>query len=152
MKVSVFGLGYVGCVSAACLAKEGHEVVGVDINPAKVEAINRGKSPIIEAGVGELIARMVADKRLWATTDSVEAINKSEISIVCVGTPSNGNGSLDLTYIRHACRDIAAGLESKRKYHIVVIRSTMLPGTMEDVIVRALEVYSGRKSGNFAYV
>src|SRR5437868_15502425 len=106
MKLSVFGLGYVGCVSAACFAKEGHEVVGVDVSHLKVEIINSGKSPIVESGIGELIGEMVAQKRLRATTDSAEAIRGAEISLVCVGTPSNPNGSLDLTYIKRVCKEI----------------------------------------------
>src|SRR6266550_2770548 len=99
MKLSVFGLGYVGCVSAACFAKEGHSVVGVDVNPTKVGNISAGNSPIIEAGVGELIREMVSSGRLRATTDATDAIDNSEVSLVCVGTPSNTNGSLDLTYV-----------------------------------------------------
>ena len=147
MKLSIFGLGYVGCVSAACFAKEGHEVLGVDVNATKVEIINEGRSPIVEAGVGELIDEMVKAGRLRATTDTVEAINQSELSLVCVGTPSNPNGSLDLTYIKRVCKEIGAALERKRERHTVVIRSTMLPGTIESVVVPALEVYSGKRAG-----
>ena len=147
MKLSVFGLGYVGCVSAACFAKEGHEVFGVDVNPVKAEIINSGKSPIVEAGIGELIGEMVAAGRLRATTDSAQAVRDSEVSLVCVGTPSNANGSLDLTYVKRVCKDIGTTLESKRERHIVVIRSTMLPGTIESVVVPTLEVYSGKKAG-----
>ncbi|HYE66071.1 MAG TPA: nucleotide sugar dehydrogenase, partial [Pyrinomonadaceae bacterium] len=147
MKLSIFGLGYVGCVSAACFAREGHEVIGVDLNSVKVEIINGGQSPIVEAGVGELIGEMVKAKRLRATTDSSEAIHNSEMSLVCVGTPSQANGSLDLTYVKRVCKEIGAALETKRERHIVVIRSTMLPGTIESVVVPALEVYSGKKAG-----
>lgn len=145
--ISIFGLGYVGCVSAACFAKEGHKVIGVDTNAAKVEIINSGKSPIVEAGINDLIAEMVASGRLRATTDSAEAIENSNISLVCVGTPSQPNGSLDLTYVKRVCKEIGAALERKREPHIVVIRSTMLPGTIETVVVPTLEVYSGKKVG-----
>jgi GDP-mannose 6-dehydrogenase len=147
MKLSVFGLGYVGCVSAACFAKEGHEVTGVDVNPTKVEIINAGKSPIVEAGIGELMAEMVTAGRLRATTDSAEAVAGSEMSLVCVGTPSRDNGSLDLTYVKRVCQEIGAALEGKAGRHTVVIRSTMLPGTIEGTVTPALEVYSGKKAG-----
>ena len=147
MKLAVFGLGYVGCVSAACFAKEGHEVIGVDVSPAKVEIINSGQSPIVEKGIGELIGEMVAAKKLRATTESVEAVLESEISLICVGTPSHPNGSLDLTYIKRVCQEIGGALEQKKGRHVVVIRSTMLPGTIESVVVPTLEVYSGKKAG-----
>jgi GDP-mannose 6-dehydrogenase len=147
MRLSVFGIGYVGCVSAACFAKEGHEVIGVDANPVKVEIINSGKSPIVEAGVDQLIGEMVSEGRLRATTDAVEAVKATEMSLVCVGTPSQPNGSLDLSYIKRVCQDIGAGMEAKRERHTVIIRSTMLPGTIESVVVPALEVYSGKKAG-----
>lgn len=147
MKLSVFGLGYVGCVSAACFAKEGHEVWGVDVNPTKVEIINSGRSPIVEAGVGDLINEMVTLGRLRATTDSAEAVRNSELSLICVGTPSNQNGSLDLAYVKRVCQEIGAALEKKRERHTVVIRSTMLPGTIEGVVIPTLEVYSGKKVG-----
>ncbi|HEX8163298.1 MAG TPA: UDP-glucose/GDP-mannose dehydrogenase family protein [Pyrinomonadaceae bacterium] len=146
MKLSVFGLGYVGCVSAACFAREGHEVIGVDVNQTKVDIINGGHSPIVEAGIDELIGEMVGAKRLRATTDSAAAVRDSEISLVCVGTPSNHNGSLDLRYVESVCREIGGALaESER--HVVVIRSTMLPGTIAGVVVPTLEAASGKKAG-----
>jgi GDP-mannose 6-dehydrogenase len=148
MKLSVFGLGYVGCVSAACFAKEGHEVVGVDVNPTKVGIINEGRSPIVEAGIGDLINEMVSSGRLRATIDSEDAVSNSEISLVCVGTPSNANGSLDFTFVKRVCKDIGSALEKKTQRHIIVIRSTMLPGTIQDVVIPALEVYSGKKAGD----
>src|SRR5436305_9640437 len=148
MKVSIFGLGYVGCVSAACFAKEGHDVVGVDVNPTKVEIVNRGESPIVEAGMSELIKAMVGEGRLRATTDTHEAIDASDLSLVCVGTPSNANGSLDLNYVERVCQEIGAALKQKQARHIVVIRSTMLPGTIESVVVPALEKKSGKRSGH----
>src|SRR6185295_5871702 len=130
MKLSVFGIGYVGCVSAACFAKAGHDVTGVDLNPTKVEIINSGKSPIVEAGIDELIATQVAAGKLRATTDSAEAILNSDASLVCVGTPSNPNGSLDLKHVEHVCEEIGATLKRKDERHTIVIRSTMLPGTI----------------------
>jgi GDP-mannose 6-dehydrogenase len=147
MKLSVFGLGYVGCVSAACFARAGHEVVGVDVNTTKVGIINSGQSPIVEPGVGELIAEMVAAGRLRATTDARAAVAQTDLSLVCVGTPSRANGSLDLTYVKRVCAEIGAGLEGRPGRHTVVIRSTMLPGTVESVVTPALEVYSGLKAG-----
>ncbi len=147
MKLSIFGLGYVGCVSAACFAREGHEVTGVDVNPTKVEIINGGKSPIVEAGINELIGEVVAEGRLRATTDTGAAVRESEISLICVGTPSAPNGSLDLTYIKRVCEEIGAALRNKKERHVVVVRSTMLPGTIENIVVPALESSSGRKAG-----
>ncbi|HVG38264.1 MAG TPA: UDP-glucose/GDP-mannose dehydrogenase family protein [Pyrinomonadaceae bacterium] len=147
MKLSVFGLGYVGCVSAACFAKEGHETVGVDVSQTKVDLINDGRSPIVEAGIGDLIKEMVAAGRLRATRDAAEAVNNSEVSLVCVGTPSHANGSLDLTYSERVCQEIGAALEKKREPHTIVMRSTMLPGTIEGVVVPTLEKHSGKKAG-----
>src|SRR5205823_3394819 len=131
MRLSIFGLGYVGCVSAACFARAGHEVVGVDVNATKVEIINGGKSPIVEQGIGELIGEMVATGRLRATTATADAVQNSDVSLVCVGTPSHANGSLDLTYVKRVCQEIGAALETKQTRHTVVMRSTMLPGTVE---------------------
>ncbi|MDT4895755.1 MAG: GDP-mannose 6-dehydrogenase [Acidobacteriota bacterium] len=147
MKLSVFGLGYVGCVSAACFAKEGHEVTGVDVSQTKVEIINSGRSPIVEAGINELISEVVGAGRLSATTDSSAAIRDSEISLVCVGTPSQPNGSLDLTYVKRVCEEIGAALSSKSERHTIVIRSTMLPGTIDGIVIPALEAASGKKAG-----
>ncbi|HEV2705673.1 MAG TPA: UDP-glucose/GDP-mannose dehydrogenase family protein [Pyrinomonadaceae bacterium] len=147
MKLSIFGLGYVGCVSAACFAKEGHEVVGVDVSETKVEIVNAGKSPIVEQGIGELIGEMVAAGRLRATTSAAEGVRDSDVSLVCVGTPSHANGSLDLTYVKRVCQEIGRALEEKRTRHTVVIRSTMLPGTIESTVIPTLEVYSGKKAG-----
>ena len=146
MKLSVFGLGYVGCVSAACFAEEGNEVIGVDVNPTKVEIINDGKSPIVEEGISELMAKVVKTGRLSATTDSAKAIRESDISLVCVGTPSNQNGSLHLRHVEQVCREIGAAMKTKNSRHIVVIRSTMLPGTVQNTVVPALEETSGKKA------
>jgi GDP-mannose 6-dehydrogenase len=147
MRLSVFGIGYVGCVSAACFAKGGHDVIGVDLNTTKVEIINSGKSPIVETGIDELISAMVDAGRLRATTAAAEAIMASEASLVCVGTPSNANGSLDLTHVKHVCEEIGAALKNKPERHTVVIRSTMLPGTIESLVVAALEEHSGKRAG-----
>jgi len=147
MKLSIFGLGYVGSVSAACFAKEGHTVVGVDVNPNKVEMINAGESPIVEAGIGPLSKEVVKAKRLRATTDSTAAVRDSEVSLVCVGTPSNSNGSLDLRYVTRVCEEIGAALKDKNAHHTVVIRSTMLPGTIESVVIPTLEKYSEKQVG-----
>jgi len=147
MKLSVFGIGYVGCVSAACFAKEGHDVISVDANRVKVEIVNSGKSPIVEPDIDELIGKMVREGRLRAVTDAIEAVKGSEMSLVCVGTPSQPNGSLDLSHIERVCREIGAGVQAKRERHTVVIRSTILPGMMENVVVPALEAGSGKKVG-----
>lgn len=145
MKLSVFGLGYVGCVSAACFAKQGNDVVGVDVNADKVEMINRGESTIIEEGIGELVAEMADAGRLRATTDVRDAVGTSGISLICVGTPSRGNGSIDLSYIERVCTEIGETLRSKDEPHLVVIRSTVLPGTIEELVIPALERASGKK-------
>ena len=147
MKVSVFGLGYVGSVSAAAFANEGHHVVGVDVNPDKVAAVHAGHSPIVEPGLEELLAQGVAHQRLRATTDTAEAVAATEVSLVCVGTPSRRNGSLDLTYLERVCEQIGAALRNKDTYHVVVIRSTVLPGTTHNVVIPALERESGKKYG-----
>jgi GDP-mannose 6-dehydrogenase len=147
MKLSIFGLGYVGCVSAACFAKDGHTVIGVDVNPNKVEMISQGRSPIVEAGIGELLQEVVLANNLSATTDSAEAVRNSDVSLVCVGTPSNQNGSLDLRYVTRVCEEIGSALKDKGERHVVVIRSTMLPGTIESVVIPTLEKYSGKHAG-----
>jgi GDP-mannose 6-dehydrogenase len=147
MRVSVFGLGYVGCVSAASFAGDGHQVVGVDVNADKVAAINAGRSPIVEPGLDELLARCCSEGRLRATTDTAEAIRDSEVSLLCVGTPSRKNGSLDLTYLERVSEQVGAALKGKPGYHVVVVRSTVLPGTTHGVVIPALERESGKKYG-----
>jgi len=147
VKISVFGLGYVGTVSAGCLANDGHEVVGVDPVATKVNLINEGRSPIIEAEVDEIISFNVAVGRLRATSDTAQAMANTELSFVCVGTPSQVNGNLDLRYIRHVCEDIGRGLRDKSSRHVVVIRSTILPGTMRKIVIPVLEEMSGKKAG-----
>ena len=147
MKVSIFGLGYVGTVSAGCLAKEGHDIIGVDPVKTKVQLINAGKSPIIERDIDEIIAEGAKTGRLRATDDTVQAIRDTELSFVCVGTPSQINGNLDLTHVRHVCEQIGHALKCKSARHIVVIRSTILPGTMRRVVIPVLEETSGKKAG-----
>lgn len=147
MKISIFGLGYVGAVSAGCFARNGHRVVGVDLLPAKVDLINQGQTPIIEAEIGEIIASAVADGRLRATTDVAAAIHETELSFVCVGTPSQPNGNLDLSYIRRVCEEIGGALRQKSAGHVLVIRSTIVPGTMEDIVIPILEEFSGKTAG-----
>ena len=145
--VSVFGLGYVGCVSAACFAKEGHAVVGVDVSSAKVDMIQRGQATIVEQGIGELVAEMRSAGRLSATTDVVDAVHRTEISLICVGTPSRPNGSLDLSYVERVCAQIGEALKTKGTRHTIVVRSTVLPGSTETIAIPALEGASGMKAG-----
>ena len=147
LKVSVFGLGYVGTVSAGCLAQSGHEVVGVDPVATKVDLINQGQSPIIEAQINEIIASAVKSGRIRATQDAIQAILNTELSFVCVGTPSQANGNLDLTYIRRICEQIGEALKQKSSRHTVVIRSTILPGTMRNTVIPVLQEISGKKAG-----
>jgi GDP-mannose 6-dehydrogenase len=145
--VAVFGLGYVGCVSAACLARDGHTVIGVDVSAQKVDAVAGGRSPLIEPGLNELVCEMARAARLRATSDSRMAVHQSEVSLICVGTPSNGNGSLDLRFVQNVCRQIGAALATHDSYHVVVVRSTVLPGTVQDVLIPLLERESGRVAG-----
>ncbi|MGH3864443.1 nucleotide sugar dehydrogenase [Actinokineospora sp.] len=147
MKISVFGLGYVGCVSAACLASRGHEVIGVDVNPVKVDLIARGHAPVVEERIGELTAEVVGSGALRATTDAVEAIVATSVSLICVGTPSAQNGSLFTEYLERVAEQIGGALAKKDGRHTVVLRSTMLPGTCLDLLVPILEKFSGRTAG-----
>jgi GDP-mannose 6-dehydrogenase len=148
VNVSVFGLGYVGTVSAGCLAQAGHRVVGVDQVQTKVDLFNQGKSPVIEAEIGEMIAANVKAGRLRATADPGDAIRETELSFVCVGTPSQTNGNLDLGYIRRICEQIGEALKLKTERHTVVIRSTILPGTMHNAVIPILEKISEKKAGS----
>jgi GDP-mannose 6-dehydrogenase len=146
-KVSVFGLGYVGSVTAACLASQGNVVVGVDLSASKVELLRSGRSPIVEPGMSELVAEGHRSSRLQATTDSAAAILQTDISFLCVGTPSLRNGKLDLGHIEPVCRDIAEVLKTKNSFHLVVLRSTVLPGTAEQIVIPTLERVSGKRMG-----
>ncbi|MDT7671332.1 MAG: GDP-mannose 6-dehydrogenase, partial [Pseudonocardiales bacterium] len=147
MKVSVFGLGYVGVVSAACLAAQGHEVVGVDVNPTKVDLVNRGQSTVVEERIRELTQEVVEKGALRATTDVAEAIGDTDLSLICVGTPSAPNGSLSTVYLERVAEEIGAAIGAKESRHTVVFRSTMLPGTCERLLVPALEKASGKQAG-----
>src|SRR3989441_10452413 len=145
--ISIFGMGYVGAVTAACLASRGHKIIGVDPNPLKVQRIASGMSPIVEAGVQEMIASAHTEGLISATQDPAVAIAQSEISFISVGTPSQRNGKLDLSHIRNVCRDIGHALRAKNSMHRIVVRSTVLPGTTESVIVPAIESASGMTAG-----
>lgn len=147
MKISVFGLGYVGAVTAACFAKCGHQVVGVDPIAAKVDALNRGKSPIVEEDIEDLIGKQVEAGRLQATTESTEAIRTADILIICVGTPSRIDGTLNTDYVESVCREIGEQLPECKKGLSVVLRSTVLPGTMQSKVLPILEDSSGMAPG-----
>jgi GDP-mannose 6-dehydrogenase len=144
--LAVFGLGYVGAVSAGCLAKQGHTVIGVDPQLAKVNMINSGTPPIIETELDKIIQQMASERQLRATSDSAAAVNESDVSLVCVGTPSRANGSLDLDSVSRVCEEIGTALRRHRGFHVVVIRSTILPGTMLKLVVPTLERASGRSA------
>lgn len=147
MRLSVFGMGYVGNVSAACFAADGHTVIGVDPNQTKVDLINQAKSPIVEPGLAELMEEAVAGGRLSATQDAKQAVMDTDLSLVCVGTPSQQNGNLDLKYLEKVCEEIGEVLAAKESFHIVVIRSTMLPGTIRETVIPILEKASGKMAG-----
>jgi len=147
MRVAVIGLGYVGTTTAACLAADGHEVVGVDVNSLKAEMIGRGESPIIEDGITERLSEAVAAGRLRATGSAAEAIAETDISLICVGTPSRANGSLDLEHLLAATRTVGEALADADHYHVVAVRSTMLPGTLEEQVIPVLERASGKPAG-----
>ncbi|KKC33955.1 GDP-mannose dehydrogenase [Devosia psychrophila] len=146
-RVSVIGAGYVGCVSAACLANDGLRVIAADIDPFKVERINAGLSPMYEPGLDDLTEKGFAAGRLSATTSISEAVANTDISLICVGTPSRDNGSLDTRYVEEAAQQIGASLRHKTGFHVVVMRSTILPGTMENIVLPALENFSGKTAG-----
>jgi len=147
VRISVFGMGYVGCVSAACLAEMGHDVVAVEPNSTKVEIINQGRSPIIETQMDQLIAAAVAMGRLRARSDWSSAVQDSELAIVCVGTPSQANGNIDLSSVLRVCEQIGEALASKQDYFTVVIRSTVVPGTAQEIVIPTLQERSGKKVG-----
>ena len=147
MRISVLGLGYVGTVTAGCLAQQGHDVIGVDPEPRKVDLINSGRSPIIEKDIGKIIEHQVAAGRLAASIEAIDAVQRTDLVMVCVGTPSRGNGDIDLKYIRRVAEQIGEALRCHHGAPAVVFRSTMLPGTMRDVVIPTLEAASGRKAG-----
>ncbi len=147
MRISLFGLGYVGTVSAACLAASGHEVVGLDVNARKLDTLRSGRAPVIEPGLDELVAEATAAGRLRVTDDVQAAVGASDVSLVCVGTPNRPNGSIDLAAVETVCRQIGEALASKDDYHVVVIRSTVLPGTVRNRLVPVIEGAAGKTAG-----
>jgi GDP-mannose 6-dehydrogenase len=147
LNISIFGLGYVGCVTAACLAHDGHHVIGVDVSAHKVDLLNSGKSPLVEPGLVERIATGVASGQLRACMDVDDAVQSTDMSLICVGTPSNENGSLDLKYVKKVCQQIGTALSRKKRYHVVVVRSTVLPGTVEELLIPIIEENSELKAG-----
>lgn len=147
MKISIFGLGYVGAVSLACLSRDGHEVIGVDIDRTKLDLIMAGKTPVVEEGMVELMAQVAASGRVTVTTDAQRAVFDSEISLVCVGTPSAVNGSQDQGAVLRLAEQIGRAIAEKREPHVLVFRSTLVPGTVEDVLRPIIEAKSGKKDG-----
>lgn len=147
MRVSILGLGYVGTVTGACLADRGFSVTGVDVNSEKVEMINNGQSPIVEEAIGEIVERTTANGNLIASSEVPRAVHESDVSLVCVGTPSKANGDLDLTYVSRVAEQIGSALAEKSSFHTVVVRSTVLPGTTEAVLKPLLEQRSGKRAG-----
>jgi GDP-mannose 6-dehydrogenase len=146
-RIAVFGLGYVGIVSAACLASRGHSVIGVDVSPEKVDMVNQGRSPVVEERIGDLVAEQVAAGRLRATTDCAGAVSDTDIAIVCVGTPSASNGGLLTGYLERVSEEIGAALAGRRERYTVVVRSTMLPTTCEQIVLPRLSSASGGRGG-----
>jgi GDP-mannose 6-dehydrogenase len=147
MNISIFGLGYVGAVSLACLARDGHRIVGVDVDQNKLEMIRSGKSPIVEEGMIELMQKVVASGRVSVTDDVVKALSSTDISMICVGTPSAQNGSQDLTAMLRLTREIGKAMREKSTPHVFVFRSTLVPGSVEDLLRPILEEASGKKEG-----
>lgn len=147
MKIAIMGLGYVGAVSGACLAEMGNEIVGVDPNELKVDMVNSARAPIVEQGFPELMEKVVNAGSFTATTDWMQAVTDTDMAIVCVGTPSNANGSIDLKYVRRVAENIGEAMAGRNDYYVVVVRSTVFPGSVEGVVVPALEMFSGKKAG-----
>lgn len=152
MRISIFGLGYVGAVSLACLARDGHSVIGVDIDQSKLELIRTGKTPVVEEGMVDLMAEVAASGLVTVTTDVVQAVLDSDLSLICVGTPSAANGSQDQTAILNLARDLGRAVGRKTDGHVFVFRSTLVPGTVEDVLLPILEKESGKSDGKGFYV
>lgn len=148
MKIAVFGLGYVGTVSAACLAERGTPVIGVDVNGDKVDRLNRGESPIIEPGLDDLVKRGIERGLLGATNDPDQAVLESDLAWLCVSTPSDPNGNVDTRYLERVCEQIGSALTQRERYYVVVVRSTALPGTTEEILIPALEKHSGKRAGD----
>ncbi len=146
-RISIFGLGYVGTVSLACLARDGHQLIGVDVDRTKLDLIRAGKSPILEEGIQELMRDVVDSGRVTVTNDAERAVLETDLTFVCVGTPSAANGGQDLSAILRLAEQIGAALKIKRGFHTIVVRSTMLPGTLEGKVEPILEKASGKQSG-----
>jgi GDP-mannose 6-dehydrogenase len=144
MRINIYGLGYVGCISAACLANLGHDVTGIDVDDVKLSLLNEGLSPIIEPGLQEAIQQALASKRLQTTA---EHIGPADVSMICVGTPSNGNGDLRLDYMLRVVEQIGDYMRDIDYYHVVIVRSTVLPGTVSDTIIPILEKRSKKTAG-----
>jgi GDP-mannose 6-dehydrogenase len=147
MKISILGLGYVGAVTAGCLAQEGHEVIGVDSESRKVDLINAGKTPIIEKDIGQIIERQVEIGRLSATTDVAAAVQQTDMTLICVGTPSRANGDIELKFVRRVCEQIGSVLRMHHGAPVIVVRSTLLPGTTREIVIPTLETHSGKRAG-----
>ena len=139
MKISVFGIGYVGAVTSACLVDSGHTVIAMDKDAVKVKCIQEGRTPIVEPGLKELIEKGAKDGTLVGTESCREAVEQSDISLICVGTPSNEDGSLQLDYVKDVCREIGEAIKDKDGYHVVVLRSTMVPGSAMNIALPILE-------------
>jgi GDP-mannose 6-dehydrogenase len=152
MKISVFGLGYVGSVTAACFADKGHNVIGVEVNPDKLALFSAGQTPLFEPGLAELLAKTYGAGRFRATADAAEAIRSSSLSFICVGTPSKKGGQADLSHVEHVSREIGEALRTKQGTHTVVVRSTMLPGSIEGVVIPQIESASGKREGQDFHV
>jgi GDP-mannose 6-dehydrogenase len=148
MNISIFGLGYVGAVSLACLARDGHHVIGVDIDRSKLELIAAGKTPVVEEGMIDLMAQVAASGRVSVTHEVARAVLESDISLVCVGTPSAHNGSQDQDALRRIAQQLGSALRAKADGHVVVFRSTVIPGTVEETLGPILERESGKKAGS----
>src|SRR5215831_4597651 len=147
MRVSVFGLGYVGAVSLACLARDGHQVIGVDVDKGKLDLLRKGQSPIVEEGIQELTKQVVDAARVQLTDQAEVAIRDSDLSFICVGTPSSANGAQDLTAVLRLAEQLGAAIKAKSTYHVIVLRSTVQPGTTEERFLPIIERVSGKKLG-----
>src|SRR6185503_18042598 len=143
MRICVLGLGYVGAVSAGCLAQAGHDVIGVDPVQIKVDLINEGRSPIVEKDLGDIISAQVAAGRLNATTNGITAVRQCDLALLCVGTPSQKNGAPDLKYVKRVCEQIGAALRGHPGAPVIVVRSTLVPGSMRELVIPTLEAASG---------
>src|SRR3954471_12778716 len=151
-RISIFGLGYVGAVSAGCFAERGHPVVGVDVSAAKVNLLAAGKSPIMEAGLEELLTKHAKAGRLTATTDGARAVANTDLSLICVGTPSASDGTPDISYVSRVCEQIGRALRDKLEKHLVIVRSTTLPWMADEIFLPILEQESGKRAGDgFAF-